>query len=271
MTNQPLFYKNPIPLLKDRHANSGVTSVENFAFAKGSNTIPVNFPEFMQLAKYYPIVFSSNDSPVPLVVTGLDNNKNVFINNSGAWEDGFYVPAYIRRYPFAFTSAPVSDSDQLILCVDEDSDRFVAQAKKTHLRFFEKDLEATTTLQNILRFCEQYHRDNIATGAFCKKLNDMGLLVERKISLGLGDGAAPAELYGFKTIDEEKFNNLDVKILQEWHQQGVLGFIYFHIMSGGNWRNLVERHLKQTRKTKKVVAQTSVKKVVKAAPTKKKK
>lgn len=256
---QPLFYSNPVPLLKDRHEKSGVTSIENFSFAKGSNTLPINMPEFAQLAKHYPIVFSASENPVPIVVLGLENN-NLFIDNTGAWEEGTYIPAYIRRYPFAFSASPVGDDQQLILCIDENSDRYVNEAKKSHVRFFDDKKEASPALQNVLRFCEQYHNDNVSTANFTKKLDELGLLVERRISISLGANVPPAELHGFKTIDEEKLRNLDAKTLEEWNKAGLLGFLYYHILSGSNWSNLVDRHLKQTRKAKPAAKVATTKK-----------
>ena len=33
------------------------------------------------------------------------------------WDGGVYVPAYVRRYPFIFSTG--QEDEQLVLCVDE--------------------------------------------------------------------------------------------------------------------------------------------------------
>jgi hypothetical protein len=243
---QPLFYKNPQPLLKDKHAKAGIAIEDNFAYAKDAKTLPINLPEFAEIAKYYPIVFTSSKNPVPIAVLGI-GETNLYVDKVGGWEKGKYIPAYARRYPFAFT-IPSSDPKQLLLCVDESSKRYIAKAKKDDARFFDDKGEQTEELKNILKFCEQYHVDNNTTIAFAKKLDDMDLLVERKISISLGAKTPSAELNGFKTLDEQKFAKLDEKTLAELHSQGLLGVLYYHLQSNSNWGNLVERHLKRAPK-----------------------
>lgn len=244
---QPLFYINPVPLLKDKHAKAGLVEEDNFLYAKDAKTLPVNLPEFSEVAKQYPIVFTAGTNPMPIAVLGI-SETNLYVDKTGAWEKGVYIPAYARRYPFAFTqSSP--EATQLLLCVDESAKRYTAQAKKDDTRFFTDSGEQTEALKNILNFCDQYHKDNLTTQGFAKKLDEMGLLVERKISINLGENTPPAELYGFKTLDEQEFYKLDAKTVQELHSQGLLAVLYYHIQSGSNWANLVHRHLKHTSKT----------------------
>lgn len=248
---QPLFYDNPIPLLKDRHADAGILQKDNFAFAQNTKTLPLNLPEFAECAKQYPIAFTSGDNPLPIAILAIGDN-NLYVDSKGNWEEGVYIPAYARRYPFAFMKG--EGDSQLLLCVDESAKRFVQKAKKDDARFFNDKGEQTAELKNILTFCEQFHNDNLSTVAFCKQLKDKGLLKERRITLNLGDKLPAAELHGFQTIDEDAFQKLDEKTLKEWHKNGLLGIVYFQIMSTGNWGNLVQRHLKNAKPASKANA-----------------
>lgn len=238
---QPLFYEAPTPILKDRHLKAGIKTQDNFLFAKDAKTLPLSFPEFAEAAKQYPIVFTSSDNPIPIAIMGLEEN-NLYVDEKGNWDEDLYIPAYARRYPFAFTMGP--DEKQLLLCVDESSDRYVAKAGSKDVAFFDDKGDQSEALKNVLKFCEQYQGDSERALVFSKKLNDMGLLKERRITINLGEGVAPAELHGFRTIDEDAFRALDAKTLEEWHKQGALAALNYQIMSGSNWGNLVAKQQK---------------------------
>ena len=112
----PLFFKSPAAINSERHAKAAVQPSLNVHFAVNTNSVMVNAVEFVEAAKHYPIVFSMDEGVMPTVVLGLEQNNN-FIDKNDHWVDGAYIPAYVRRYPFVFTSVP--DSDNLVLCIDE--------------------------------------------------------------------------------------------------------------------------------------------------------
>ena len=102
--SQTLFYKNPIALLLDKHQDAGLKQDGDYAFAIQTNSVPVTVPEIAEASKFFPIVFAADAATSPVAILGLRNNQNQFVKN-GQWQKDTYIPAYIRRYPFAFTEA----------------------------------------------------------------------------------------------------------------------------------------------------------------------
>lgn len=235
--DQPLFFKKPIPLQIDRHGNAGLSRRIDFTFAKPTNSVPVNVQEFGLVAKSYPIVFTGDNISAPVAILGLENSQNVYVDKHGDWEISNYIPAYVRRYPFAFTDG---DDKQLILCVDEESARYKANASGDDDKFFD-GAEQTEFTKSALEYCSEYQRDQDFTLAFAKALNEKGLLIDRQISADLKGRDQPVVLGGFKVIDEEKINNLDDKTVLEWYQNGFLALITFHLLSMSNWQNVLMR------------------------------
>lgn len=231
---QPMFYQNPVPLLFDRHANAGLSEDISYEFAKDTNSVPINVAEFVEASKTYPIAFTADDVALPVAIVGLEDKKNLFLSK-GEWVKNVYIPAYVRRYPFAFTNF-AENPENFVLCVDEASPRYSAKAKKNDAKFFEGK-EQTNLTKNALAFCAQYHNDFMLTQSFSKTLLNSGLLVDRQVNVTAAGGKV-VTLGGFRTVDENKFLNLDDKTIVEWHKNGILGLINLHLMSATNWARL---------------------------------
>ena len=233
-TNFPLFFKNPVPLMADKHAEAGLLPDVSFEFSRNTNSVPISHAEFIEAAKHYPIVFSATAETDPVVVLGVENDSNLFVTADGKWAKDRYIPAYVRRYPFVFTS---DGADKLFLCIDEASDRFLKKAKKKDIQFFDNGKQTDAT-NNALEFCKRFYNDQLATHAFAKKIADAGLLVDKKLTVTVKDGAKPINLSGFKIVDAEKLQNLDEKTIVEWHKNGLLSLIYLHLVSLTNFNNI---------------------------------
>ncbi len=228
---QLLFYREPIPLSIERHSAAGLTNSIDFSFSKATNSVPITIHEFIEVCKTYPIVFANTENFDPVAVLGFENNKNLFVSGEGNWVKEVYVPAYVRRYPFAFMSM----EDKLILCVDEASKRFVKKAKSTDMKFFE-DKDQSSMTKSALEFCTKFHTDQLASQSVSKLLNEKGLLIDKIITFNSKE--KPLSLSGFKIIDEEKLRDLDPAVIAEWHKTGILSLVYMHLMSLSNFDHL---------------------------------
>jgi len=235
-SKQPLFYNKPIPIQKELHSASGLDRNISYGFTKNTNSAPVNIQEFAILSKFYPIVFTADDLCSPVAVLGLKNEQNDFINHKGEWEKGFYIPAYIRRYPFAFSGA----EDKLVLCIDESSERFRKKASSSDDMFFLND-EPSQLIKSALQFCSEYQRDQIDTLRFSKALKEKGILAERQINVVPHNKKEPVILAGFQIIDEERLSKLDDATVLEWHKNGYLALIYCQLISTSNWQSLTSK------------------------------
>src|SRR5690606_18810785 len=93
----------------------------DFRFTAQTTALPANVGEFLPALRYYPIVFTNTETPAPLLVLGLKEGQNLFVEPTGGWRPRTYVPAYLRRYPFILIEAP--DHRTHMLGFDEASAR----------------------------------------------------------------------------------------------------------------------------------------------------
>jgi hypothetical protein len=230
----PLFYRNPVPLAPQRHAAWSLVTTPNYAFAAGTNSLPINAVEFAHAGHNYPIVFAkTRETAVPVVVLGLRQNANLFVSAEGEWQAGTYIPAYARRYPFIFLDN--TEASTLTLCVDEGS----ALVKDSGDNVFFKGDEPTDLTKNALAFCEDYHKHALITQRFAKAVVDADLLVENRADATLA-GGEKLTLSGFYRIDEQKLQALPAETVAEWHKEGWLGLAYAHLISLNRWGGLVD-------------------------------
>ena len=97
-----LFYKKLIGIDREAHRNTLFKMIENDQeYAKSHYSYPAAVVEFGQASLEYPIVFAMDGEVggMPMVITGLRENENLFISANKKW-DAAYIPAFVRRYPF---------------------------------------------------------------------------------------------------------------------------------------------------------------------------
>ena len=185
--NLPLFFKNPKVLNSDNHKNAGVKQDLGMKFAQKTNSIIITSAEFVEAAKFYPIVFTISDTPTPAVMVGLEQ-ENYFVDAKGHWKDETYIPAYARQYPFVFVQAP--NSDELTLCIDEAADSFAANATKSDktMRLFEKDGKPSQFTNTALEFCAAVQKQHVYTRAFCEAVKALNLFTPQEMEAKLESG-----------------------------------------------------------------------------------
>ncbi|MEM9054972.1 MAG: SapC family protein, partial [Pseudomonadota bacterium] len=150
LTGNVLFYKNPQPLNPEQHAGLGVKQIDQpFGFLRQAHAIPVTVTEFGMAAAAYPIIFVG-DEFTPVAVMGIRQNENLFVRDDGSTEPDFYVPAFVRRYPFVFAND--NQSDRLLLCIDRDAPMVTNQPD---VALFENG-EPTPFTQNAIEFCKEF-------------------------------------------------------------------------------------------------------------------
>lgn len=228
----PLFYNNPEPLEAKKHANLSLKKNFGFGFTVEVNAVPINLVEMPQVCHSYPIAFSPDGKATPVAILGLRDNENLFVDSRGQWEQGAYIPAYIRRYPFIFSEMPAKD--QLTLCVDN-VPNVVEQG--TEQPFFNADGTPSDLSKNALEFCKSYHMAAQETLQFSQALSESGLLIDREAQIRL-PGNRAVNFSGFKIISAAKLAEMDDKTFLEWRKQDWLRHVYAHLFSGVQWNRL---------------------------------
>ena len=228
----PMFYKTSRPLDIEKDATLSLSPPDNFAFAANTNAIPILLDEFPLASSNYPIVFAPGEHPVPVVVVGLEADRNLFVDGDNHWLPGSYLPSYVRRYPFLLMDDP--EQKQYVLCIDETSDML---GEKGEYKLFENG-KPTSFTQNAMNFCAQLRQQGETTDEFAKALKSYNLLKENNAEIDLPAGTK-IQLAGFQIIDPKKFDLLPDKIYLEWRRKGWIGLIFAHLLSTHRWQNLV--------------------------------
>ena len=237
-------FKSVEPLTKENHQDLRFTSVQNYNFAAKSSNAPIGFSEFVQCAKYYPIVFSKG-TPMPMVVLSLKNDENNFVNQDGTWKVP-YVPAHFRRYPFVL--AKVGDQalenaesdentggqgkddgeaqEKYVVCIDREAPHFATEQGDL---MFTANGEFTELTTRGVNFLQQYQREMALTLGVVDLLIQKDVLVDRQFNINVnGQQRAVGD---FRAVDMEKVNALDDSVLADWVRKGVIFFICNHLNS----------------------------------------
>ena len=123
-------YDQPEYLSREAHETLGWSMPEApYAFAKGVSSIPLVVTEIPSAQKYYPIVFSGKENGQPLAILSTVSGDNVFVSD-GIWEKDYYIPAYLRRHPFATVQG---EGNKVAVVIDRGSEGIV---ENSDLPFF---------------------------------------------------------------------------------------------------------------------------------------
>jgi SapC len=236
MSTQLLIYETAVPVSSARHSGSSVEAGSDFAFAGNVNSVPLMAVEFPAASAEYTIIFAGSDAALmPAVILGVRNNENLFLAKDGSWQ-AKYIPAFVRRYPFVFSSS--DDGKTFTLCVDEAFPGFNREGKGQAL--FGEDGKPTAYVNNVLKFLQEYQTQFLRTQAFCKKVKDLGLLepMQAQVSMDTGERL---QLGGFWAVNRAKVKALSGDKLAELARTDELELLYLHINSMRNFNGLRER------------------------------
>ena len=238
----PLFYSALEPLNTTQHANYKIRPLNQAPQFGAAHAVPATVEEFALLQRHYPIVFSVGENPVPLVLMGLNEGINVFLDSNGRTEDNqLYIPAYLRRYPFLLARLQ-PESDELSLCFDPNSGAVGEFDEGEAL--FDGD-QPSDACKAVLQFCEQFETAGQRTGAFVTELKKSGLLMDGEVAIQPQGADQPFVYRGFQMVDEEKIRELRGDELRRMNQNGMLPLIFAHLFSLSHIRDLFARQVAQ--------------------------
>lgn len=239
----PLFYNDLMPLNSRDHGKWRTRGLDRADWLKGQHAIPLTVDEFPQAQRNFPIIFSAGTNPVPLALMGLNEGVNVFVDEDGKVTDPVYLPAYVRRYPFLLAKLQ-QDAQDLSLCFDPTSEA-VGEFEDGQ-PMFDDEGKPAESIQNVLKFCEQFEEAGMRTRAFMEELAKHELLMDGEIAITQNDNPDKPFVYrGFRMIDQEKLREVHGDVVRKWNQNGMLALIYAHIMSLDLMRQIFSRQVQQ--------------------------
>ena len=236
MTAQLLIYESAVPVTAQRHGNWSLEPANDFAFSQRVNSVPLMAVEFPRAAAEYAIVFSgTKEAVIPAVILGMRGDENLYLTGDGGWQ-AKYVPAFVRRYPFVFSTSP--DGKTFTLCVDESYPRFNQDGRGE--RLFTDAQKPTPYVERVLKFLEQYQVEFRRTQAFCQKLIELDLLEPMQAQANLGSGEK-LSLTGFMAVSRDKLKALPAETLGELAKSDALELLYLHLHAMRNFPAMGER------------------------------
>lgn len=245
MSYSSALYKQP--RLLDRQADIGkrVRPLVDYRVAQHMNGMMITAVEFFDACKEYVIAFVAAGDAAdgkgaprvsPVAIVGLRDGENLMVRADGQW-DGRYVPAFLRRYPFAYAA---DGEGRLNLLVDAGWEGF--NDKEGEL-LVQPDGEPTEFLKQAMQYLDRFEQESMRTRAFCERLVALDLLVARQLDGTLPEaaGGQTVSVTGFSVVDDEKLRALPDAAVLELHRNGMLGLIQAHLLSLGNAPRLLER------------------------------
>lgn len=220
----PMFYKSVVPVNSQQHGDIKLDTEAKFNHAANTNVLPITVEEFGVSQRFYPIVFSPTGEGHPLVLLGLKEAENRFIEKDGSWRRGTYVPGYVRRYPFILARRSPEEAE-FTLGMDPEADRL---SKDKGEPLFNGDQPSELTNQAV-EFCKRYEEAAHQTRMFVQILNEHDLLKTGEVNL-MADGK-PVKYDGFRIIDEKKLSELSDEVTAHLAKNGALAAIHAHLLS----------------------------------------
>jgi len=236
MTTQLLFYQNAMPVTVERHKDLSIKAGLTYDFARQVNSVPLTAVEFDHAAAEYPIIFAGNEETVmPAVILGIESAENLYVDENGAWR-GKYIPAFVRRYPFVFSSDEATNN--LILHIDEDFSGCNRDGRGE--RLFDNDGQQTQYLRGVLGFLQDYQGRFLRTRQYCDRLKALDLLqpVQAQFNLTTGEQRS---LSGFMTVNREKLKAIPAEDLETMFRNDELECTYLHLHSLRHFADMIER------------------------------
>lgn len=234
----PFAYGEIVPLLKQHRV-----AVEDGIVApalRKVQAVPISMSEMGRAARDYPIAFSGTPDGKRfgvIALLGLRQDENRLVDDAGRWREGWYVPAYVRRYPFCMAS--VTDNgqqrDERVVCVERG-----ALAEGDGGRALEDEAgKPQAWWEERLKLTQEFEADLLRTARMCDILSKFGLLVPFSAQ-AVSKSGDTMNITGLFRGDEGRLDKLRADDLRMLIRTGTLGRLYAQMFSLDNLGRLLD-------------------------------
>ena len=221
----PFGYDEIVPLEK-HHRVLMMPSGTTPAFCRRINALAVSAGEFVVAARDYPIVFAQNDQNVaPVIVLGIEQGINLFVDDAGDWDRACYLPAYVRRFPFCL-------ANERVVCIVK------SYIDAGGVPLYDAKGNATPHWKAAEALLAGFDADLERTAQMCAALRRLDLL--EPFSMQVTD-APHLQVGGMARVAEARLRALAPARLKALADKGFLGLVYAHLHSLENFSRLVAR------------------------------
>jgi hypothetical protein len=208
---------------------------DSFAFSAEVNAVPLMAVEFPRAAAEYAIVFTAEgENLMPAVILGVRNAQNLYLSPDSRWK-AEYIPAFVRRYPFVFSSG---DGKSLTLCIDESHPGVNRGGKGNAL--FGTDKKPTPYVEKVLEFLKEFQIQFERTRQFCQRIKELQLLEPMQANVTTPQGEKIA-LGGFLGVNRGRLRQLSGEQLEKLVKTDELELLYLHLASLRNFTDFKDR------------------------------
>lgn len=225
-----------VPLDSAKHRNLHIQVDQHYNHVNKQNMVPLVASEFLQASTNFPIVFVKQTETgkfKSVALLGLNNEENLIFSDGKV--NSNYIPANVRRYPFAAAAKNAKESE-MILCIDENSQLL---SEKDGVKIFEQDGQPSKSTQDISDFLTDLLAKDAATDIFIDFLVEHDLLHAAEVKIQLG-AEGDRKLNGLYKIDEEALNELSDEIVLTLYQRKYFAAIYAHLASLNQFNRLLQ-------------------------------
>lgn len=232
---------NIVLLNNIEHQNLKVITTRGQDYGDNDMCVPTCPKEFRSLQAQYPIVFGKNSDSgeyTPLVLLGLEENENLFIEN-GQWA-ARYIPLCADCKPFYIgqqTQRNLTAEQSWVIHVDLDSPKI---SEKSGLSLFKEQGGSSDFLMRMSQTLGLIQEGIAEVKPFINILLEFDLLEPFSAELTLKNNQQYT-LQGFYTINEEKLASLPIDAIKKLHDSGFLFDIHMQIASLSQISALIER------------------------------
>jgi hypothetical protein len=236
MSKQLLIYESAVPVSAARHLTASVEPQTAYGFTAGINAVPLMAVEFLPAAAEYAIVFTTaGDEVVPAAVLGIRADQNLYLSADARWQ-ATYIPAFIRRYPFVFSTS--ADGRTLTLCIDEAYPGLNREGRGQ--RLFGDNGEPAPYVDAVVKFLTEYQRQFERTRAFGRRVKELGLLEHMQAKVVSPSGGR-ITLSGFQAVSRSRLRALDPESLALISRTDDLELLHLHLYSLRNFDAVKDR------------------------------
>lgn len=240
ISGKMFLYQRPELLNTQAHGDLGVRAAPKpYQFCASVRAIPLTISEIPEASRHYPVVFATAEDLQPVAVVGLLDDVNLFVDENGNWDPYAYVPGYIRRYPFGV--AAEQGGDRFALVIDAGFEGIDRNAER---KLFAGG-ELSDLSKQAMEFTKTYETDRRLTEQVVKQIKEFNLVTGQSAQYTPQGGVEPQTFANYLGVEEAKLAGLPDEEFLKIRRLNILPILYAHLMSLGNWRNLILRRMRR--------------------------
>jgi hypothetical protein len=217
------------------HASLRLRRGHGARFGEAVNQVAVFANEFDRVQREYPILFARTPEGAlqGVAILGFDRDENLFLDGD-RW-DAAYIPAMLRRGPFAIGAA----GDEPVIQVDLVHPRVAAEGEPGEPVFKPHGGEAPA-LEAAMDALRTLHAGAAAAAAMTALFDELGLVEGVRLQVRISEDAS-VDFDGYLAVTHDKIARLDGAALARLNAAGLLDVAVFAAASLGTMPQLIAR------------------------------